>query len=161
MQGAGAAQPGGAPAGPVVVQPPVAHLVSRELQLYFERVVKVMTAATRAAADAALAAGKAPGPGASRGTAVKTGTGGGHEGAPAQPAGAVGSEQGQTSLQAKPYHWGTLAPPPAQQGDPLIKSEPGGSAAAGIEPQLRAVLASLSTDPGRCVCACVKGYVLL
>ena len=89
-----------APAAPPVA-PPVKHVLSRELQLYFERVAAVL-----------------------RG-------GGGHPGPNSESVHGVGAASGRTAAAG---------------------AERAGSAAAAVQVQ-RAVMASLSSDPGLALCS--------
>ncbi|KAL6753598.1 hypothetical protein V8C86DRAFT_3139841 [Haematococcus lacustris] len=140
---AGASPGPGAPAGAgsgsgAEVQPAVSHVLSRELQLYFAKVAKVVNAATAAAA-AAVAGQVNP-----------------------DQAAAGPRDSGQGAGGSR--HWGAVLPPiptPAAAGEEAVAAAAGGpqqgkgqeagqglAAVQAVEGQLRAVLASVATDPG-------------
>ncbi|KAJ9517744.1 hypothetical protein QJQ45_004052 [Haematococcus lacustris] len=139
------ASPGpGAPAGAgsgsgAEVQPAVSHVLSRELQLYFAKVAKVVNAATAAAA--AAVAGQVN----------------------SDQAAAGPRDSGQQAGGSR--HWGAVLPPiptPAAAGEEAVAAAAAGgpqqgkgqeagqglAAVQAVEGQLRAVLASVATDPG-------------
>jgi hypothetical protein len=122
---------GAAPPGGVAVQPPVRHQLSRELQVYFDRLVGLL----QAAAAAEVASGALP-------------DGGAGVGAPAPAA-----DPAATHVHAPPAGASDAGAAPAKAGGGAAAAPAGTAAAAAAagerhEALFRAALVSLSTDPG-------------